>query len=1592
MEHCAQGHKLLLGFIVVLFALGGVALPVHHAEAQTTYIVTSDVELAAAINAANSSAGADTIYLHNNFTLYYDPSVPTNWPTITSDVTITTENYPNYGCSSTGICGIGGYDLRQILKVGGGGNLTIDRIFLTDGYSDYWGGAIWNGGGAVTIRNSWISNNAIGTSVTGTHGGGAIYNSGTLIIDNTLFDGNMVLYDGAESGLIRGGGAIYSSGGSVTVSNSTFRNNSANGTGGSTDGYNGGAISTIGGTISVTNCLFQGNSATQEGGAIFLTGLGSSLTVDGSTLATNSAHSGGAILVEIGSATITRSSMIGNSAVNGGGLLTASADATAVIAHSSLISNSATAYAAAVGGPYLSLLNSTILYNSGPSSIYKGNNASPITLAGTIVAHTLGGVNCVATSVFFPITDGGYNVADDASCGFTSPDSKNSGTITLSYSDTDILPALDPGHPYTRRLYTPTAGSDPIGVIPVGTTVSVPGASWTCSNPSTATDQIGGARPQPANTYCDLGAIESAASRSQLTVTRTGTGTGTVTSSPAGISCGATCSGLFAGTVTLTAVPAAHNVFTGWTGCTTVAGNTCTVLMTADRTVQAAFVPALVTVNNTTADFAENASTSFTVALNGAPMANVTVPLTSTTPTVCTVPASVTFTPASWGATTVTITGVDDNIDTPNRTCTVTLGAATSANTDFNGVTPSITTISRTVLDNDTAGVTVAPTTLNLTEGTTGTFNIVLTSQPTGDVAFNITPSNASCSVSTSTLTVTPALWATANAITVTAPDNYLDEPNSVCAVQITTVTGMDPAYNAIDPADVTVNVADNDTADVTVTPTTLNLTEGTTGTFDVVLASQPTSDVTIGFTPDNTSCTLSDATFTFTDLTWNTAQQMTVTATDDTLARPDRVCTVQAVVVTTTDTNYSAIDPADVTVNITEDDVVGVSVAPTALALMEGTTGTFNVVLTSEPTDTVSFDLVPDSAACTVSAASVTFLPGTWSVSQSFTVTAINDDLDTPDRLCTIQTGLTSSLDTTYATLTVPDVAVTVQDNDSAGITVAPTALTVAEAGTGTFQVVLTSQPTADVTINLTPDSAACSVNFPALTFTAFTWNTVQTVTVSGTPDDLVTGVRGCTVQTVATSTDAAYNAMPADDVTVTVTDDDTPGVTITPSALLVGEGQTGTFSAVLTSQPAGDVTVSLTPDSALCSTSTALLTFTAANWNVPQVVTITAPDDTITTGDRLCTIQTIAASPADANYNGLAVDDVAATVVDDDVPGLTFAPNPLTVDEGTNVRISVVMNTQPAANVTIALATNDPTLCAIDTPSLTFTPLTWDQVQTIQVTSLQNSHQGDAQCTIITSPDVTTGDPNYNGLDPANLVITIRDDDGGAASDYVVGPADHARAQAPLCADLDGSTSPIIRADVPAGTVPNGSVYCRIITENGVYRSGEHTGEVGIQSVLELGVIQAVDVFGLQGDIPVPDFTGSINVCLEESGRFLYLDATTAPRVVSELPVWLDGEYTCASVANAGTVVLVQGAPAAIVPASLTEPAVPLSGCMVATRRILNLRTLPDTGSAVLTLVPYNVSLTATQRQGDWFNVDYLGTPGWLNAAYLTLQGTCG
>jgi uncharacterized repeat protein (TIGR01451 family) len=338
------------------------------------------------------------------------------------------------------------------------------------------------------------------------------------------------------------------------------------------------------------------------------------------------------------------------------------------------------------------------------------------------------------------------------------------------------------------------------------------------------------------------------------------------------------------------------------------------------------------------------------------------------------------------------------------------------------------------------------------------------------------------------------------------------------------------------------------------------------------------------------------------------------------------------------------------------------------------------------------------------------------------------------------------------------------------AGVTVTPTSglVTTEAGGKATFTMVLTSQPTANVTIGLTSSNLTEGTVAPAaVTFTSANWNIAQTVTVTGVDDAIVDGTVAYTIVTGATSsTDLTYNGLAVADVSVSNTDNDTAGVTVTPTSGLVTTeaGGTATFTVVLTSQPTANVTIPLSSSDLTEGTvSPASVTFTSANWNVAQTVTVTGVDDSIVDGTVAYTIVTGATSSADLTYNGLAVADVSVSNTDNDTAGVTVTPTSglITTEAGGTATFTVVLTSQPIANVTIPLSSSDLTEGTVAPASLTFTPANWNVAQTVTITGVDDTIiDGNIAYSIVTGAAVST-DSVYNNFAVADVSVTNMDDD---------------------------------------------------------------------------------------------------------------------------------------------------------------------------------------------------------------------------------------
>ncbi|WP_159092214.1 HYR domain-containing protein, partial [Aquimarina sp. Aq107] len=381
-----------------------------------------------------------------------------------------------------------------------------------------------------------------------------------------------------------------------------------------------------------------------------------------------------------------------------------------------------------------------------------------------------------------------------------------------------------------------------------------------------------------------------------------------------------------------------------------------------------------------------------------------------------------------------------------------------------------------------------------------------------------------------------------------------------------------------------------------------------------------------------------------------------------------------------TTTVTYTAEDTAGntetctflVTINALPDNTVIVS--ETSIQTSEDlTTDTFTVVLPFAPSGNVVFNVSSDDLTeGTVSANTLTFNASNWNIPQTVTITGVNDDLDDGDInyniILTTDQAATDDL-SGYENVDPADVAAINLDNDTAGVTVsAISGNTTENNGTATFTVVLNTEPTENVTITLSSNDLTESDTFSpvSLTFIPADWDNPQIVTVTGKDDDIVDGDITYTIVTSnTTSSDPKYDSLVVDDVSVINEDNDNAGFIVTPTSITTSEtGATATYTIVLTSRPASDIEDRVVIiDVASNNTNegtvdTSSLTFTVANWNIPQTVTVTGIDDILVDGSIPYTIvNTINTTlTTDDNYDLLDPDDVAVNNTDDDAALLSI------------------------------------------------------------------------------------------------------------------------------------------------------------------------------------------------------------------------------------------------------------------------------------------------------------------------------------------------
>ena len=461
-----------------------------------------------------------------------------------------------------------------------------------------------------------------------------------------------------------------------------------------------------------------------------------------------------------------------------------------------------------------------------------------------------------------------------------------------------------------------------------------------------------------------------------------------------------------------------------------------------------------------------------------------------------------------------------------------------------------------------------------------------------------------------------------------------LSEPSSGVTLSDATATGT---------------ITDNDDPPALSIAAPAAVAEGDSGStnmvFTVTLGATSGRQVTVDYAVDSTSTATSGADFTalaggtLTFAAGSTgaalAKTVTVAVTGDELDESDETVVLKL----SNAVGATLPDPATASGTITDDDASPVLAALTAQAVTAGEDVDITASATDGDGDTVTYEWTRKAGETTPPLPNGTALDEdqltfTTTAPGTYTMTVTASDGNGNEDTGTVAITVTAATTTPTVSLSIADVSA-------------------AEDGTFTFTVTADPAPSSEVTFKYTVtaesgDTATADTDFTAVTTAvaaAIAANeTTAAITVSVTDDALDESDETFTVTLSEPSSGVTLSDATA---TGTITDNDTAGVTVSPTSLTVAEGSSGEYTVQLDTEPTADVTVTVGGESGEVTVTGSPLTFTPSNYGTAQTVTVNAGSDTDTTNDAATL--THAASSSDTNYgSSLSIEDVSVTVTD--------------------------------------------------------------------------------------------------------------------------------------------------------------------------------------------------------------------------------------------------------------------------------------------------------------------------------------------------------
>ncbi len=453
----------------------------------------------------------------------------------------------------------------------------------------------------------------------------------------------------------------------------------------------------------------------------------------------------------------------------------------------------------------------------------------------------------------------------------------------------------------------------------------------------------------------------------------------------------------------------------------------------------------------------------------------------------------------------------------------------------------------------------------------------------------------------------------------------------------------------------------------VTITRVASPVTEGATARFTVSRAGATTAALAVQLSVSENSAggrdfvaSDNEGSKTFTIPAGSASAIYSVATVGDTTDEPNGAVTVTV----TAGTGYSVGTPSSATVTVNDNDLPVVTIASDTSPVTEGTAASFTVTRAGVTTAALAVSLtVADAsgsdfvASGDEGAGTVTIAAGQASATYSVATVSDNTDEANGDVTVTLTAGAGYSLGTSASA------TVTVEDDDTPEVLIVESdgGTSVGEnGGSDTYTVRLATQPSHNVTITASSatDSAAIvnkaggsAGKTQTLTFTpsgSGAWNVLQTITVTGVNNsrDDVGNQRSSVIAHTAASSDTTYNAISIESVTVTVTDDDTPELTVAAQNGITRINESAAATIVVTSDIPVDGSIDHGQPTVSARGSVSASATAIAGGSTTNSYTVTATDNNLDEPDWSITTGISAGS----GYTLGAPSSVTLAVRDDD------------------------------------------------------------------------------------------------------------------------------------------------------------------------------------------------------------------------------------------------------------------------------------------------------------------------------------------------------